>query len=171
MYRGVRIDELSPQRRVAIAKEIVAECQRADCVVRPELTHFQRQSDFLLFQGNAIVQRIYSVTNIDALFNDIEEYIHVRFPRVLISNRATIPRSKMLMRILNALRPYAAGIVGRLPDPAKEVLRRGVYRSASRAARDVLRDPVVRDFVNDHYADDRRLSEEVERRGGRWIRE
>lgn len=150
---------MTPDRLRRVALEILEEADRQIDALPYQLTYFQRQIDFVIDEGRQVVQNLYPIERVDALMRDLGERMGTRFDQERRANQNVNLKYKSLgplaFRINHLMsRHMPTGLHQRLKDMALKVIRKPENPADESGLLDW---PEVRDFVETHYAEDRRL--------------
>jgi len=167
MYRGTFLHALNEDQLVAEVEEVMAELDRREGRLPPELIHFQRQVDFVLLDGKQMVDSLYLTADINSLLADVAQRVGVdTLPEPKNSgthaeNRSFVFKNNALRLAVEALRPAAKVIVSRLPDKAKKHLRSAVYAAPGDRFEAVAERVGLDHFLTSYYAEDLTLVAKV----------
>ncbi|WP_280571280.1 hypothetical protein, partial [Chromohalobacter sp. 296-RDG] len=135
--------------------------------------HFQRQTDFVYDEGQRLVERLYTTTQIDRMLSDIGARTGANLAQ---SEGATAPkanetrfyRNAWMRALVEPAKPALKGLLSPQRWAAlKQATRNWVFVSSDRKLQAIFDSDYIRDFIMDYYRDDLRLFEalcEIEQR-------
>lgn len=130
-----------------------------------ELTHFQRQVDYIYLKESQIVHNIYSMDELDSLWADLSLCLGASLrgatDDVAASNRSRVYRHRRLGMLIEQIRPVLADAASGLPQGLKKTLRELVFVPRDQKFFELFQSDYVRDFIESYYADDIRLFQSV----------
>jgi hypothetical protein len=163
--RKKRFDELSSREMRSELDDVITALTQG-VQLNPRYVHFTRQVDFVYFQGQRFIDKLYPLSDLEALYRDIESIIGHPLQRSVSANGVErknvsrrVYRNELMHRTLSSVRPYVAKC---LPMPIKDSLRPIFFVSPSTRRFTAFESEYVRDFVNNYYAKDIELYEQLE---------
>ena len=141
-----------------------------------EYIHFQKQVDYIELDGTRILKKLYTVKEINELLTDVSRLVGYNLAETSPEktgkntvNRSVVIRNDFLRRVIETTRPATKNLVSILPERAKQKIRDRVYVARDERMNDIFGASHVRDFINDYYADDIALYQQVSnaKKGGR----
>ncbi|WP_038034198.1 MULTISPECIES: sulfotransferase family 2 domain-containing protein [unclassified Thioalkalivibrio] len=132
--------------------------------------HFQRQCDYIVLDGEALVGAVYPVERIAQLREEMNAYIGSAGSKVAEctasqqhANAALMYRNEALRRAHRVVGPLMGRLRRVLPASASKRMDRWVYVHRDQCVRSLFNSEYVRDFVSSYYADDLELYARVAR--------
>ncbi|WP_199456732.1 MULTISPECIES: sulfotransferase family 2 domain-containing protein [unclassified Marinobacter] len=136
----------------------------------PEYIHFQKQVDYIELDGSRVIDKIYTVDEVDTLLADLGRRVSQDLQEGssayggIQTNRSVVFRNDFLRRVIETGRPLTNIVSAVLPESAKQRIRKRVYVPRDQRMKDLFAADYVRAFINDYYADDIRLFQKVSQR-------
>ncbi|MGG7565652.1 hypothetical protein ACQ5SO_05755 [Rhodovulum sp. DZ06] len=159
VYLHKRLDEASEAEVAQNAEAVIAKLRGADRMLPAELIHFQRQSDYIVLDGERVVDEIVPLQRIARLYAELSGMIGQDLDPARRRNQRVPLRFKGL-----------AGPLYKVNDLARNTLPAGLYHRVKSAALPIVSKspdagpaaeealgPAVEAFVDEFYADDLRL--------------
>ncbi len=171
MYLGKEFAQLDDDEIRSKIEQVIAYLRSEPRVIAPDYIHFSRQSDFVEFNGERVVQKLYPVERLDLLIQALSRHIGTDTLEIGHANKTTVFRYPQLKRIT-----YRSSALARrcLPGPVHETLRvfarRTLMKPGGAQPHPVFSEPDAEDFVRSYYAADIALHQEVLANVGRDLR-
>lgn len=133
----------------------------------PEYIHFQKQADYIELDGVRILDRIYTVNQIDALMADVEQRVGQSQVEsntaggVTQANRTVVFRNEFLRRVIETARPITDRLGKVLPESTKQMVRDCVYVPRDQRMKVLFESDDVQVFIRQYYADDIALYRQI----------
>ncbi|WP_050605758.1 sulfotransferase family 2 domain-containing protein [Ruegeria sp. 6PALISEP08] len=162
MYLGKEFAQLDDDELRGETQKVIAYLRSGPEVVASDYIHFSRQSDFIRFNGERLVQHLYPVERLDLLVQALSRQIGTDMLEIGHANKTTVFRHPALKRAT-----YKGSALARrlLPAPVHETLRvsarRVLMKPGSIQPHPVFCEPDVQNFVREYYAADIALYQEV----------
>lgn len=158
MYKRTRIHTLSQAEIQREVEETIDYLSRHESITDPAFIHFARQSDFLEFNGDRIVQHLYTVHNVDEMLRTIGKLIGTELIEGALSrplNQALVFRNEGLRIMIQTLRPILGGAVSSMvPESIKKRIRQAAYTPRMQKTPDIFNSDSVKDFIRDYFQRD-----------------
>jgi hypothetical protein len=127
----------------------------------PEYIHFQRQSDFIILNGEKIVDAIYPTQQISLLQTALEkktsQTLHVPQNDTIKNNKSQVFKNSALRVLFRYLSPLQKRLVPLLPAPTKTAVKNLVLMERKSAESDMAQLDDVRAFIKEYYTEDLRI--------------
>ncbi len=135
--------------------------QRGGQVLLPaDYIHFQRQYDYIYLKGERVVDKVFGLDEIDALFADLNHFIgsdviEWQSKRIENINQAIVYRNELIRQMISPLLPLAHKIVRPLlPVHVHKALHALFYVPQKKRVADIFDSDYVRSFIKDYYRED-----------------
>ncbi|WP_244270821.1 sulfotransferase family 2 domain-containing protein [Thioalkalivibrio sp. ALJ1] len=143
------------------------------CCLPPGYIHFQRQRDYIVLDGEPVVDAVYPVERVARLREELNACLGADGMKLTESTPAAIHANAVLMYRYAGLRrahrvvaPVMARLRRVLPASASRRIDDWMYVHRDQCARSLFASDYVRDFVSSYYADDVELYARVVRASG-----
>lgn len=140
---------------------------REQHLLPPEYIHFQKQLDYVELNGMRIVDKLYTVDNVNVLLEDVGRIVGQKLVEHSLQdggirrNSSVVYRNDILRRVIETARPFTNRLVNGLSDRAKQKIRDRVYVPRDKRMTDLFSADNVQQFIRDYYADDILLFHQV----------
>ena len=143
------------------------------CCLPPGYIHFQRQRDYIVLDGEPVVDAVYPVERVARLREKLSACLGADGVKLTESapsarqvNAALMYRYEGLRRTHRVVAPLMARLRRVLPAPTSRRIDDWMYVHRDEGARSLFDSDHVRDFVSSYYADDLELYARVVRASG-----
>lgn len=133
---------------------------RDDELLPVQYIHFQRQRDYVYFNGEQVVDHLSLFEDFSGFLEDFAKItgIHLadkkRGEPKKINQSPLLYRNKFLRRLVQGPRPFKGKLFPFLPDSVKTAIKKTIYVPAKSKTNELFLSEYVRDFVRDYYRDD-----------------
>jgi hypothetical protein len=123
--------------------------------------------DFIILNGNFVLDNIYTVNNINNLLNDIGLHVgeslvqSAQTDQSRPANRTIVFRNELLRRVIGKARPLSNRLSTVLPESIKQNLRDRLYVPRDQKLKYIFDNEYTQAFIRDYYAEDISLYEQV----------
>lgn len=170
---GALLAKLSPAELKKSLDESIDYLSRqpsSSCCLPLGYIHFQRQSDYIVLDGEPLVDAVYPVERVAQLREEVGACIGAagsKMPEFAASpphaNAALMYRNEGLRCAHRVVGPLMARLRRVLPASASKRMDRWMYVHRDQCAHSLFESEYVRDFVSSYYADDLELYARVAR--------
>jgi hypothetical protein len=138
-----------------------------DAYLPLEYIHFQRQADYIYFQGKRIVKSIYNIENLNDMYSDISQTIKQPLQSELASkegkaNQSFVYRSEASRILVERLRPFIKTFIPEIfLDKIRMPIRKRLYVPRQRRLAEIFCSEYIIDFIQNYYKNDFEIAADV----------
>ena len=158
-YAGERTQDLSVDevsRAINEAIRFLSSQPRQHHLLPAEYIHFQRQVDYIFLDGRPYVDSVFSVRNLDQLFDRVRARVGddcwqaAKYEPEAKANKTMVYRSGILGHLAGGLRPALRVIRRLLPQAMRQQLQSKIYVSLDQRFAHLFAAQNVREFIEDY---------------------
>jgi len=127
----------------------------------PEYIHFQKQVDYIMLDGQKVIDTVYRIDDLDILIKDVGRCIGKPLATVrktpYVANKSVAYKSEMFGKVIDASIPFTGFLVRRLPDPIKQAIVHRMFVPLNAKFKHCFNEPHVVEFIKRYYARDIRI--------------
>jgi hypothetical protein len=140
---------------------------RARHLLPPEYIYFQRQADYIVLDGERVVESVYTVDEVSSLLAEVHSRVDHPWGESSITGEADgranaifMFRNDLLRRAYRYTRPLTMALSMVSPDLVKQYLRAWVYVPRDQRTGPLFAADYIREFIREYYAEDIALYDE-----------
>lgn len=159
MYGEKPVEQMSKAELNAALEETIAllsACSLGKCLPY-DYIHFQRQTTYIFDQERQLVDNLYTMENLEALFQKLSDLtgVSVGLEEETSIGHSRVYKTNVRRALGNLIKPlYTPEVQKFIPATTKARIVRALYKPANQKFSDLLQTNMVRDFVTSYYAED-----------------
>lgn len=139
-------------------------------ILPPEFIHFQKQSSYIYCDGKQVVDKFFTVHQLETLFDELNKLTGVPFindqdQKLVHDNKSVVYRSKSLKIIYKGLKPIVSKpIKAILSNNTGEFIRRLFHVPRDQRMNELFNRQHILNFIEDYYSEDITIYKGVSKR-------